>query len=56
MRCGEKCFLVEIETDGELLTKTVNARTPAEARKTIRKEHGVRTPVLSVRKGNKTRN
>lgn len=55
MRCGEKCFLVEIETDGKLLTHPINARTPAEARKNIRKEYGEKSSVISVRKRNKTR-
>ncbi|GAB3796138.1 hypothetical protein [Virgibacillus kimchii] len=49
MRCGAKCFLVEAEIDGEKRIKSVNARTPAEARKTIRKAYGHRTPVISVR-------
>ena len=55
LRCGEKCFLVEIENDGKLLTQPINARTPAEARKTIRKVYGDKSPVISVRKRNKTR-
>lgn len=33
MRCEEKCFVVEMEANGESQTKQLNARTPAEARK-----------------------
>lgn len=36
MRCGAKCFFVEIETSTGVKTKRVNARTPAGARKAIR--------------------
>jgi len=49
MRCGEKCFHVETEREGKKQTDPVYARTPAEARKTIRKVYGAHTPVLSVR-------
>ncbi|WP_339230899.1 hypothetical protein NSQ77_10850 [Oceanobacillus sp. FSL K6-2867] len=31
------------------LLKTINARTHAEARKTIQKEHGATIPILAVR-------
>ncbi|WP_339229742.1 hypothetical protein NSQ77_06560 [Oceanobacillus sp. FSL K6-2867] len=50
MRCGEKCFHVKIEQDGKQLIKSINARTPAEARKTIRQEYGLSASVISVRK------
>lgn len=40
LRCGSKCFLVEIEMNGEKQTKSVIARTAAQARKTIRLEYG----------------
>jgi len=49
LRCGAKCFHVETEIDGEKLIESIRARTPAEARKTIRKEYGANTAVLSVR-------
>lgn len=48
MRCGAKRFLVEIETNGEKQLKSVNARTPAEARKNIRLECGEKTHIVSV--------
>lgn len=49
MRCGAKRFLAEIELDGENKMKSVIARTPAEARKTIRSTYGVETNIISVR-------
>ncbi|MCC3356027.1 hypothetical protein [Bacillus sp. REN16] len=49
MRCGAKCFVVEIEVDGKSQVETVNARTPAEARKNIRKKCGVETHILAVK-------
>ncbi|WP_085992087.1 hypothetical protein [Oceanobacillus senegalensis] len=49
MRCGAKCFHVQIETDGEDQMKFVYARTPAEARKNFRKEYGEDPHIVSVR-------
>ncbi|MEH7383587.1 hypothetical protein V7138_24220 [Bacillus sp. JJ1533] len=49
MRCGAKCFQVEIETDGKTHCKSVTARTPAEARKSIRKKFGAETRILAVK-------
>ncbi len=54
MRCGAKSFYVEAELDGKKLTKAVNARTPAEVRKTIRKAYGEKTSVISVREKKKS--
>jgi len=48
MICGSKCFLVEMEWKGEKQIKPVTARTPIDARKTIRKEYGKETPIFSV--------
>ncbi|MFS0821923.1 hypothetical protein [Bacillus sp. 1P02SD] len=53
MRCGAKCFLVEIEVGGETQVESVNARTPAEARKSIRKKHGTETQILAVKEEKK---
>lgn len=50
MRCEEKCFVVEMEANGESQTKQLNARTPAEARKKIRKQTGEQTKIISVLK------
>lgn len=48
MRCGAKCFLVELEVNGVVEVKPVNARSPIEARKAIRLEYGKEVTVLSV--------
>lgn len=55
MRCGSKCFLVTIEMNGEKQMKHVTARTPVDARKTIRLEYGAETQILSVIKEDKKR-
>lgn len=49
LRCGAKCFQAEMELDGKREVKSVDARTPAKARKAIRKVYGEHTPVISVR-------
>ncbi|PYF08318.1 hypothetical protein [Ureibacillus chungkukjangi] len=49
MRCGSKCFLVEYEVNGEKQTKSIIARSPVEARKTIRYKYGSEPQILSVR-------
>lgn len=49
MRCGATCFIVEIVGNGEKTVKEVTARTPAEARKIIRREYGRETNVLKVK-------
>ncbi|WP_165439168.1 hypothetical protein [Bacillus timonensis] len=53
MRCGAKCFLVEIEVDGKAQLESINARTPAKARKSIRKKHGSETQILAVKEEKK---
>ena len=50
MRCGEKCFLVEIEVGGKMQLQEINARTPVEARKFARVKYGKETKIESVRK------
>lgn len=49
MKCGAKCFLVELELDGKVQTIPVNARTPVAVRKTIRREYGSEPNIISVR-------
>lgn len=50
MRCGAKCFLVEIEgQNGELTMKRVHARTPAGARKIVRTSCGNDTHIITVK-------
>ena len=48
LRCGSKCFLVEVELNGEKQTKPVVTRTPAQARKIIRLEYGAEAQILTV--------
>lgn len=48
MRCGTKRFLATIELDGKKESKTIIARTPAEARKNIRKSYGENTYIHAV--------
>ncbi|MCM3439796.1 hypothetical protein [Metabacillus halosaccharovorans] len=53
MRCGSKCFVVEMEIRGELRREAVTTRTSVDARKTIRIEYGAEAQILSVREKNK---
>ncbi|WP_169908070.1 hypothetical protein AB3Z07_22805 [Metabacillus halosaccharovorans] len=53
MRCGSKCFVVEMEIRGEVRTEAVTARTSVDARKTIRIEYGAEAQILTVREKNK---
>lgn len=55
MRCGTKCFLVEIERSGKKELVEVIARTPAEARKRIRIEYGNETDILKFSEAKKQR-
>src|SRR5699024_1459900 len=48
MQCGAKCFYVTINVAGVEKTKTVFARTPITARKTIRKTYGETAVIKSV--------
>lgn len=48
MRCGSKCFVVEIEVNGEKRRMPVNARTSVDARKAIRIEYGAEARILTV--------
>lgn len=50
MRCGEKCFLVTYEIDGEQQIASITARTPVEARKKLRRTHGDKPNILTVRR------
>lgn len=48
MMCGSKCYIVKIEVDGLKKTKRVNARTPVNARKFIRKQYGQAATIHSA--------
>ncbi|WP_201741222.1 hypothetical protein [Pradoshia eiseniae] len=53
MRCGAKCFLVQVEEQGLKRTWPITARTSAEARKRIRLEFGAEINILSVKEEQK---
>ncbi|MBM7602975.1 hypothetical protein JOC75_000945 [Metabacillus crassostreae] len=53
MRCGSKCFYVELELNEEKMIKSITARTPAEARKTIRLEYGAEATILFIQEERK---
>ena len=50
MKCGAKCFIVELEMDGKIMRKSVISRTPVSARKTIRNAYGKDANILTVSK------
>ena len=54
MKCGSKCFIVEMEVNGEKQQKRVTARTPIDARKVVRLEYAKQAEILTVRKENKS--
>ena len=49
MKCGAKCFLVEVEKDGIVETIAVDARTAVSARKVIRKQLGDAVKIVAVK-------
>ena len=49
MQCGAKCFIVEIELDGEKKRIPVKARTSVLARKTVRVQYEDAVKIISVR-------
>ena len=49
MQCGAKCFIVEIEQDGELKRVPVKARTSVQARKTVRLQFEEAAKIISVK-------
>lgn len=50
MKCGAKCFIVELEIAGEIAQKKVISRTPVSARRTIRNKYRKEVNILTVRK------
>lgn len=48
MKCGSKCFIVEVELNGEVKTERINARTPVDARKVTRGKYGVNAVIRSA--------
>jgi len=48
MRCGEKCFLVTIEKNGEQQKLELAARSSTEARKKLRSTYGEEVKIVAV--------
>jgi hypothetical protein len=48
MKCGAKCFLVELELNGKVKTESVISRTPIIARKIVRRAYGKEANILTV--------
>lgn len=53
MQCGAKCFIVEVEIDGQRKTFPVNARTSVLARKTVRIQYEEAVKIVSVKEEKK---
>lgn len=49
MQCGARCFLVEIEHNGEKKQVQVKARSSVRARKTVRIQYEEAVNILSVK-------
>ena len=53
MQCGAKCFLVEIEINGEKKFVPVKARTSVLARKTVRLQYEDAAKIVAVKRQQK---
>ena len=49
MQCGAKCFLVEVEHNGEKKRIPVKAKSAVNARKTIRLQYEEAVKIISVK-------
>lgn len=49
MVCGSKCFVIEFEKGGKRKSERVIARTPAKARKVLRRKMGTNSNIISVK-------
>lgn len=49
MQCGAKCFLVEVEHNGEKKQIPVKARSAVNARKTVRLNYEEAVKIISVK-------
>jgi len=49
MVCGSKRYDAQVEVEGEVYAETVTARTPAEARKALRRKYGKSAHIITVR-------
>ena len=51
MQCGAKCFIVEVEVQGEKKSFPVKARSAVLARKAVRLQYEDAVKIVSVKKG-----
>lgn len=49
MQCGAKCFVVEVEHDGEKKRIPVKARSAVRARKTVRIQYEEAIKIISIK-------
>ena len=49
MQCGAKCFLVEVELDGDKKVLPVTARSQVHARKAVRLQYDDLVNIISVK-------
>ncbi|MGN7477504.1 hypothetical protein ACTHOQ_06585 [Solibacillus silvestris] len=49
MQCGAKCFMVEVEHNGENKRIKVKARSAVRARKTVRVQYEDAVKIISVK-------
>jgi len=49
MVCGSKRYDAQVEMEGQIYVETVTARTPAEARKALRRKYGKSAHIITVR-------
>lgn len=52
MQCGAKCFIVEVELDGEKKSFPVTARSSVSARKAVRLQYADAVKIVSVKQEN----
>lgn len=53
MQCGAKCFIVEVELEGENKTFPVKARSSVLARKAVRLQYEEAVKIVSVKEEKK---
>ena len=52
MQCGAKCYIVEVELNGEKKSVPVTARSPIQARKAVRLQYEELVKIISVKSEN----
>lgn len=49
MKCGAKCFTVEVDINGKMQSIPVTARTSIQARKALTLEYGKEIKIIAVK-------